>query len=77
MIQIVKLEDIIEKDDLNFKSKRGKTRNLGKYSLPTVYGKGYTWRIFIIKNADYKQSNFVTELKNFEEGTKALEKNFF
>ena len=26
-----------EKDDLNYKSKRGKTYNFGRYSLPNVF----------------------------------------
>ena len=30
LIEIVKLRDIIKKDDLNYKSKRGKTYNFGK-----------------------------------------------
>ena len=34
---IVKLQDIIRKDDLNYKSKRGVTYNFGKYSLPIVF----------------------------------------
>ena len=33
----VKLPDIIKKDDLNHKSKYGKTYNFGKYSLPIVF----------------------------------------
>ena len=35
--EIVKLHDIIKKDDLNYKSKRGKTYNFGKYSLPIAF----------------------------------------
>ena len=35
--EIVKLQDIIKKFDLNYKSKRGKTYNFGKYSLPIVF----------------------------------------
>ena len=30
-------QDIIEKDNLNYKSKRGKTYNFGKYSLLIVF----------------------------------------
>ena len=37
--EIVKLQDIIKKDDLNYKLKRGKTSC--KYSLPIVF-KRYT-----------------------------------
>ena len=35
--KIVKLQGIIKKDDLNYKSKRGKSFNFGKYSLPIVF----------------------------------------
>ena len=34
--EIIKLQDIIKKD-LNYKSKRGKSYNFGKYSLPIVF----------------------------------------
>ena len=34
---IVALQDIIKKDDLNYKSKRGKTYNFSKHSLPIVF----------------------------------------
>ena len=33
----VKLPNIIKKDDLNHKSKCGKTYNFGKYSLPIIF----------------------------------------
>ena len=35
--RIIELQDIIKKDDLNYKSKRGKTYNFSKYSLPIVF----------------------------------------
>ena len=35
--QIMKLQDIILKNDLNYKSKRGKTYNFGKYLLPIIF----------------------------------------
>ena len=35
--EIVKLQDIIKKDYLNYKLKRGKTYNFGKYSLPIAF----------------------------------------
>ena len=35
--EIVNFQDIIKKDDLNYKSKRGKTYNFGKYSLRIVF----------------------------------------
>ena len=35
--RIIELQEIIIKDDLNYKSKRGKTYNFSKYSLPIVF----------------------------------------
>ena len=37
LIEIVELHHIIKKDDLNYKSKRGKTYNFGTYSLLIHY----------------------------------------
>ena len=36
-LKIVNLQDIIKKDNLNYKSKCGKTYNFGKYSSPIVF----------------------------------------
>ena len=64
----VELQDIIKKDDQNYKSKRGKTYNFSKQSLPAVFlieiYKGH----LSIEKANIKQSNFVNELKNFDDG---------
>ena len=35
--QIVELQDIVEKYNLNYKSKRGKTDNFSEYSQPIVF----------------------------------------
>ena len=35
--EIVKLQDIIKKDDLNYKPKRRKAYSFGKYSSPIVF----------------------------------------
>ena len=37
--EIVEFQDIIKKDDLNYKSKRRKTYNFSKYSLPIIFFK--------------------------------------
>ena len=70
--EIVNLQDVIKKDDLNYRSKGGKTYNFAKYSVPFVFLKdihqGYFW-------SDLKQSNFAIELKDFGKATKTLEKN--
>ena len=39
--ELVGLQDITEKDDLNYKLKHGKTYNFSKYSVSVVF-KGYT-----------------------------------
>ena len=36
-LKVVNLQDIIKKDNLNYKSKCGKTYNFGKYSSPIVF----------------------------------------
>ena len=35
--EIVYLQDIIKKDDTNYKARRGKTNDFGEYSLPIVF----------------------------------------
>ena len=35
--EIVNLQDVIKKDDLNYRSKGGKTYNFAKYSVPFVF----------------------------------------
>ena len=71
------MQDIIKKDDLNYKSKRGKTYNFSKYSLPTVSLRDIRKGHLSIEGPDNKQSNFANELKNFEKGIKGLEKKSF
>ena len=39
--EIVELQDIIKKDDLNYESKRGNIYNFSKYSLPIVFFQRY------------------------------------
>ena len=75
--EIVKLQDIIKKDGLNYKSKRGKTYNFGKYSLSIVFLRHIHDGYFSLEDADNKQSNFATELKNFDKDIKTCEKKSF
>ena len=44
--EVLEMQDIIKKDDLYYKSKRGKTYNFSKYSLP-IFLKRCTRRTFI------------------------------
>ena len=67
----------MKKDEPNYKSKRKKTYNFGKCSLPIDFLMDIHEGHLPLENADLKQSNFVNELKNFEKGTKTLEKETF
>ena len=71
------MQDIIKKDDLNYKSKGGKTYSFSKYSRPIVFLRGIHEGHLSIEGADNKQSNFANELENFDKGTKTLDKNSF
>ena len=76
--EIVEFQDIIKKHDLkNYKSKRGKTYNFSKHSLPLVFSRDIHEGDLSIEKADNKQSNFANELKNFGKGIKTIEKKFF
>ena len=75
--EIVKLQDIIKNDDLNYKWKHRKTYNLGKFSLPILFSKDIHERYLSLENADHKQTHSAIELKNFEKGTKRLEKKSY
>ena len=75
--EIVNFQDIIKKDDLNYKSKHGKTYNFGKYSLRTVFSRDIHDEYLSLEDADNKKSNFATELKNFDKGIKKLEQSLF
>ena len=66
-----KLKEIVElqkvkKDDLNYKSKREKTYNFSNYSVPIVFFRDIHKGNLSLGDADLKQSNFATELKNYE-----------
>ena len=82
--EIVKLQNILPKNDLNYKSKRGTTYKFMVNMVNVMVNihylllfKGYTWRIFIIRKCWLNQNIFAIELKNFEKVTKTLEKVFF
>ena len=60
------------KDNLNYKSKSGKTYNLNEYSLPIAFLRDIHEGYLSLEDADNKQSNFTTELKNFDKGIKTI-----
>ena len=62
--KIAQLKDIIKIDDLNYKSKCGKTYNLAKYSLPIAF----------LRDID---EEYLSLLKKFEKYKKHLKKNHF
>ena len=66
--EIFTLQDIIIKYDWNNRLQRGKM--LITYCFLKDIHEG-------LGNMDLKQSNFMTELKNFEKGTKSLEEKSF
>ena len=70
--KIVELQDIIKKEDLNYKSKRIKNYNFSKYSLSIVSLRDIHEGHFSIEKANNKQSNFANELKYFLKGIKIL-----
>ena len=73
--EIVKLQDIVKKDDLKYRSERAKMLvNIHHlvFFLRDIHN-GY----LSLEKTDNKQSNFVNELKNFEKDTKTLEKRSF
>ena len=75
--EIVELQDIIKKDDLNYKSKRGKTYIFIKFLQPIVFLRDIHEGHLSIEKADNKKSNFAYDLKNFKKGIKTLEKKVF
>ena len=74
--EIVELQDIIRKDNLNCKSKRGKTYNFSKYTPPMVSLRD-VHEGNLSTEKDNKQCNFANNLKNFNKGIKKLEKKYF
>ena len=75
--EIVELQDIIRKDNLNYNSKRGKTYDFSKYTPPMASLRDVHDGNLSTKKADDKQSNFANKLKNFNKGIKTLEKKYF
>ena len=72
-----KLKEIIESMNSKYKLKRRKAQTFGKYSLPIAFLKDVSEGYLSLENADFKQSNFPIELKNFEKNTKIFLKCLF
>ena len=67
--EIVKLQDIIKKGDLNYKSKRGKTYN---FSNEILMKDIYHQKMLIISKV-----TLLLNIKILKKATKALEKKIF
>ena len=70
------MQDIIKKDDLNYKSKRGKTCTSVKIYYKLFLRDMHEEHLSIEK-ADNKQVNFANEINNFGKGIKTLGKSLF
>ena len=70
--KIVNWQDIIKKDIVNYKLKRGKTYNFWKYSLPIVFLRNIQEGYLSLEDADNKQGNFDNKLNNFDKSIKNL-----
>ena len=75
--EIIELQDIIKKDVLNCKSKRAKTYNFSKNSLPIVFVRVIHEGNLSIEKAGNKQSNFANASKKIDKGIKTLERKSF
>ena len=73
--EIVELQLIIKKDDLNYKSKRGKIYNFSKYSLPIAFLIDIHEGNLSMEKSDNMQINFANELEKIDKGIKYLEKS--
>ena len=73
--ETIKLQDIIKKDNLTYKSKREKLKILANIHY-LMYLRDAHEGYLSLENADHKQSNFAIELKNFEKDTKTLAKKY-
>ena len=52
--EIVYLQNIIKKHDLNYKSERGKTYNIGKHSSPIAFLRDIYEVYLLLEDADDK-----------------------
>ena len=75
--EIVHLQDIIETDELRYKSKRRKVYNFNKYSLPDVFLIDIHEGHLSLEDTDDEQSIFTAESNNLDKGKKTIEKEFF
>ena len=75
--QITKLQDIINIDDLYYKSKRRKIDNFAEYSLPFYILRDIHEGCLSLKGANDKQNRFSDKLKTIDKGTNSAGKSSF
>ena len=75
--QITKLQDIINIDDLYYKSKRRKIDNFAEYSLPFYILRDIHEGCLSLKSANDKQNRFSDKLKTIDKGTNSAGKSSF
>ena len=75
--QITKLQDIINIDDLYYKSKRRKIDNFAEYSLPFYILRDIHEGCLSLKGANDKQNRFSNKLKTIDKGTNSAGKSSF
>ena len=75
--EIVNLQDIINTDELRYKSKRRKVYNFNEYPLPISFLRDIHVRLLSLKDADNEQTNFAAKLKKLDKVKNQLKKGFF
>ena len=75
--EITKLQDIINIDDLYYKSKRRKIDSFAEYSLPFYILRDIHEGYLSLKGANEKQNRFSDKLKTIDKSTNSVGKNFF
>ena len=75
--EIVNLQDIINTDELHYKSKRRKVYNFNEYPLPISFLRDIHVRLLSLEDADNEQTNFAAKLKKLDKVKNQLKKGFF
>ena len=68
------MQNIIQTDELNYKSKRRKVHNFTEYSLPIASLRNIHEGYSSLDTADDEQCNFAAKLNNLDEDKKTIKK---
>ena len=74
--ELANLEDVIKKDNLNYKLKRGKSLQFRQIFIIYYFLRDINEGYLSLADADNEQSNFATELENFDKCIEQLKKVF-